>query len=405
MTSRTPPQPPRAHRVVHVAISRRDEQRVAGPRTRRGDDQRVDLQRDHLRRAEDQLDHPLDDGDQRVDVGRRRAPVPGEQRSAAQAEHGAADLPRVGGQEQVGDVAHELGQDAAGAQAEHRAEHRVGVHPDEQLGDSVRPRAARPARPGTGPAVRRRRPPRRPDRVGRRAARSCGRRRRPSARPGPRARPPRRPRRRGSHRPRPRAPAPRGCGAPLAPASSVQPRPAVSELLCLAAAPPDPDRRRAARPGPAQARPTRAAARPPPSRRPVGRGRPARGGPRPSPVRRSGSRPSPRPVPPARPPRHSAGERRDRQRPVLVRAAVRSRQVGEEQVEIRRAAHHGGERRGHRVRIAPDVGVVVERVGQRHPFAERRTAAPRAAPRSAARSSPACRQRRPRSARPRRRSC
>ena len=77
--------------------------------------------------------------------------------------------------------------------------------------------------------------------------------------------------------------------------------------------------------------------------------------------------------------RAGAGERVDGQHPVVVGAAVGPRQVGEEQVQVRGAAHHRGERRGHRVRVAPDVGVVVERVGQRHPLAEHRAQLARAA--------------------------
>ena len=67
---------------------------------------------DHLRAAQHQLRDPADDVDDAVEVGGRRAAVAGEQRGAAQAEQGPPDLGAVGREEQVGDVAHQLGQHA-----------------------------------------------------------------------------------------------------------------------------------------------------------------------------------------------------------------------------------------------------------------------------------------------------
>ena len=98
--------------------------------------------------------------------------------------------------------------------------------------------------------------------------------------------------------------------------------------------------------------------------------------------------------------RTDTGERLDGQRPVVVGAAVGPWQVGEEQVQVRGTADHRREGRRHRVLVAPGVGVVVERVGQRHPFAERRRSSVRC---TAVRSSnrTAAPQRRPRSAPPR----
>ena len=145
----------------------------------------------------------------------------------------------------------------------------------------------------------------------------------------------------------------------------------------------------AAAPGPAQAWPIVAAASTASMRDArAGRAPAARGGPSGGPLRRPGS-------PPSRPPARRApgagagpGNAVIGQRPVVVGAAVGPRQVGEQQVQVGRAAHHGRERRRHGVQVAPDVGVVVERVGQRHPFAEHRAQLRRAAGRSARRTGP-----------------
>ena len=123
-------------------------------------------------------------------------------------------------------------------------------------------------------------------------------------------------------------------------------------------------RRERAPPRPGRSRPR---PRPPPWQRAGGASTASPAGPTRPPARRPGCRPSRPPARPARRRGAGRGERGDRRPPVVVRAAVGARQVGEQQVEVRRSAHHGRERVGHRLRLAPDVGVVVERVGQRHP--------------------------------------
>ena len=80
-------------------------------------------------RSNSDLDDSGHRGDQRVEIRALRAPMPGEQPGAAQVEQRGPDLGRTGRQRQVGDVAHQLGQDPAGADGEHRAEHRIRSTP------------------------------------------------------------------------------------------------------------------------------------------------------------------------------------------------------------------------------------------------------------------------------------
>ncbi len=311
-----------------------------------------------------------------------RTAVAGEQRGAAQPEQGRADLGRIGRQHQVGDVAQQLGQRP-------RRRRRVSTGPNTGSGST-------PTSSSASPPVTIRSTSTAGNRASRSAAaaRTCRAPRRPSrtaccvglvrgaeglhhdrGADAARRRAPRR-----SRWCRPRRPAP-GCRAGAA-APCPRPRRARARPPCRRATF-SADARNAAADVPAGHR---------------GRGR---GGPGPADRRgglhrlhrhrRRGEHRQPPPHPGRRPiPAQVARHRRDEgaprtrprctpartpsmaRTPVVVGAAVGAGQVGEQQGEVGRAAHHGVERRGHRVRITPDVGVVVERVGERHPLPQHR---------------------------------
>ncbi len=146
--------------------------------------------------------------------------------------------------------------------------------------------------------------------------------------------------------------------------------------------------------------------RPPPWRPRAARAPPALAAPRRPPARRPGSPPSPRPARPARPPRRRPGRTRSTASAQSSSAQRSARgRSAKSRLQVRRAAHHGREGRRHRLRLAPDVGVVVERVGQRHPVAQHRAQLRALRRWSAPRTAPPRRRRRPRSAPPRPPSC
>ena len=291
--------------------------------------------------VEHQLGHLCDDGDQPVEVGGRRTPVPGEQRGAAQAEQGPADLGRVDRQQQVGDVAHQLGQHAADAQAEHRPEHRVGLHADQQLGDPVGHEPLDQHRREPGQQLGGGRPhvgrvdQAEPDGV---LVGLVGDAERPSPRPG-HAR---------SAAATTAAPglahtAPSGTGTPFGRGAAACPVASLSTRRRRRTAPASGLATGGAG-GPAQARPMQAAASIASIATAGGASTASPAGPRRPPARRPGS-PA---IAATSAPRASAAAQAwanasTASRPVVVGAAVGPRQVGEEQVQVRRAADHGRE--------------------------------------------------------------